>query len=106
VCGGVHSLVNILVCSVARGGDDKSNTSVLLRSVGVCESGKDGGINKVNCKDPRNIYSGALPICVRRGGPMVCALDSGPGGQGAFLGTTLYSDSASFHPGPGYSKPD
>ena len=55
MCGGVHPLVHILVCSVARGGDDKSNTSVLLRSVGVCESGKNGGINEIRYKDPTNI---------------------------------------------------
>ena len=47
VCGGVHPLVSMLVCSVARGGDDKSNTSIPLRSVGFIESGKDDGINEI-----------------------------------------------------------
>ena len=57
VCGGVHPLVSLFVCSVARGGDDKPITSVLLRSVGVCESGKDGGINEIKSRNPANIYS-------------------------------------------------
>jgi len=57
VCGGVHPLVNILVCSVARGGDDKPITSVLLRSVGVYESGKDGGVNKIKYRNPMTINS-------------------------------------------------
>ena len=43
MCGGVHPLVGMFVCSVARGGDDTPITSVPLRSVGVRESGKDGG---------------------------------------------------------------
>ena len=51
----------------------------------------------------------------RRGGLMVCALDSGSSGPGSspgqghcvmFLGKTLYFHSSSFHPGPGCSKPD
>ena len=50
----------------------------------------------------------SLPICGRRGGLMVSALDSGASGPGScpgrghcvvFLGKTLYSHSASLHPG-------
>lgn len=40
VRGGVHPLVSMFVCSVARGGDGKSNRSILLRSVGFSEPGK------------------------------------------------------------------
>ena len=56
-----------------------------------------------------------LCFCGRRGGLMVSALVSGLSGPGSspgrghclvFLGKTLYSYSASLHPGPGCSKPD
>ena len=74
MCGGVHPLVSLFVCSVARGGDDKPITSVLLRSVGVCESGKDGGINR---EIQRIFIPCTLATCGMHGGLNVSAVDSG-----------------------------
>ena len=78
MCDGVHPLVSMFVCPFARGGDDKSITRVLLRSVGVYEPGKDGGVNEIKCENPMNINSmyTTLSRAGMRGTLIVSALDS------------------------------